>query len=101
MRFWTPADGQDLREPLHPRTDFARILTHEKASPDIKEAAQQNNALRTGAPVDEPDPSELTQARQLAVPGGRREGHRQGNGVCPGSETGVQSFDLYTRHFSQ
>ena len=31
----------------------------------------------------------LCQCGQLTVPGGRREGHRQGNGVRLGSETGV------------
>ena len=31
--------------------------------------------------VDELVPSEPTQERQLTAPGGRREGHRQGNGV--------------------
>ena len=80
--------------------EVGRNLTHEKALPDIKEATQPDNALRTRAPVDDPVPSDLTQERQLTVPGGRRERHRQGNGVRPGPETGVQSFVLYTRHYS-
>ena len=87
-------------ETIASRSDFARNITHEKASLDTKETHQQINALRTGPPVDKRVPSELTQERQLIIPGGRRERHHQGDGVRPGSETGVQSFLLRTRHYS-